>query len=250
MKKLTFLMMATVGAGAFFLQAKPKTEKNNQPDETEISTVNEHAATMLGTYAGQFGDTKMTLSLDRLVGKTVTGYSIVQGNERAFSGSWSTESGSITIVAKEPGDHKEDGVYHLTFKLVGVPSGDILQMLEGTWSANDKKIASVDLSLTKKPFKYSAKVGDYPQSSTKVLKEKDVENMKPEELRLMRNEIYARHGYCFHLADMRQHFSKQEWYMPVAVDVKTSLTDTEKKNEVLIKRYENYSEKYYDSFGR
>jgi hypothetical protein len=34
------------------------------------------------------------------------------------------------------------------------------------------------------------------------------------ELILMRNEIYARHGWVFRRADLRNHFEKQPWYRP------------------------------------
>ena len=40
------------------------------------------------------------------------------------------------------------------------------------------------------------------------------------------------------------------WYMPVSTDVTSLLTETEKKNIALIKRYEAHAEKYYDVFGR
>ncbi len=66
----------------------------------------------------------------------------------------------------------------------------------------------------------------------------------------MRNEIYARHGYSFKLADMREHFDKLDWYMPMAIDITTKLTKIEKNNAELIKRYEKYSAEYYDGFGR
>jgi len=38
--------------------------------------------------------------------------------------------------------------------------------------------------------------------------------------------------------------------MPIAVDITTKLTPVEQKNAALLKHYENYSEEYYDSFGR
>ena len=38
--------------------------------------------------------------------------------------------------------------------------------------------------------------------------------------------------------------------MPIALDVKTSLTQIESKNAELIKRYEKYEAQYYDRFGR
>lgn len=53
--------------------------------------------------------------------------------------------------------------------------------------------------------------GDYPQASTRHLTAADVQGKSKRELRLMRNEIYARHGYCFS-SSLKQHFEKQAWY--------------------------------------
>ncbi len=41
-----------------------------------------------------------------------------------------------------------------------------------------------------------------------------------------------------------------DWYMPVATDVRDKLTDTEKQNIDLIKRFEEHADKYYDDYGR
>lgn len=210
-------------------------EDVNQPDES--------AKRMLGTYVGKFGERKITLCLDRVIGNTVTGYSIVAGNERAFSGSWTAMGGDYIVVAKEPGDDKADGIFRFTWLR---KSNSLL----GEWEPNDPRIGKRSFDLPARKFKYNPKAGTYPQSSTRTLTPKDVENLTNEELRLMRNEIYARHGYSFKLADMRDHFDKLDWYMPMSVDVKNSLTKLEEANATLIKRYEKYSEEYYDSFGR
>lgn len=66
----------------------------------------------------------------------------------------------------------------------------------------------------------------------------------------MRNEIFARHGYCFNKKALRQQFETAEWYLPNAVDVTAQLTDIEKKNIVVIRRYEKYATEYGDDFGR
>jgi hypothetical protein len=49
---------------------------------------------------------------------------------------------------------------------------------------------------------------------------------------------------------MRAHFENLDWYMVVSQDITDNLTEREKKNAALIKRYEKYGEEYYDSFGR
>jgi hypothetical protein len=212
--------------------------------DSDVSAPDAAASAMKGTYVGDFGGHKITLCIDRIIGETVTGYSIVAGNERAFSGSFKPHEEGYAIVAPEPGDHAHDGV----FKMIYAKKTDDLG---GVWTANDpKKIAKRVFVLPRKVYKYSTKAGNYPQSSTKDLKEADVENLRPAELRIMRNEIYARHGYAFKLADMRAHFEKQDWYMAVSQDITDKLTAREKKNAALIKRYENYGAEYYDSFGR
>jgi len=212
-------------------------------DNGDIQTVNQNAAAMVGTYVGAFGPHKITISIEKVVGRTVLGYSIVTANERAFSGSWQEVPEGIAFRAAEPGDHPEDGAFTMTFNAK-------TKALSGIWDANDKTKASVQMTLVQRKFKYDPKVGMYPKTSTKLLKEADVENMKPAELRLMRNEIYARHGYSFIIEDMQKHFANVDWYMPIALDVSAKLSPIETKNAALIKRYENYGAKYYDRFGR
>ncbi len=218
-------------------------EPKSYAGEDEVNAAHDHAKVMLGTYVGAFGQRKITICLDRVIGNSVTGYSIVAGNERAFSGSWSEIQGDFTVIAKEPGDDKADGVFRFTYLTKS-------KSLLGEWEANDKKIGTRKFELPARKFKYDPKAGKYPGTSTKLLKESDVENMKPAELRIMRNEIYARRGYSFKLADMREHFDKLDWYMPMAVDITAKLTKVEKDNAALIKRYEKYSEEHYDAFGR
>jgi hypothetical protein len=212
--------------------------------ESDVATPDAVASVMKGTFVGDFGGKKITICIDRIIGKTVTGYSIVAGNERAFSGSFHQSDEGFAIVAAEPGDDPADGV----FKMIYAKKSDDLG---GVWKPNDtKKIAERVFVLPRRAFKYNPKTGDYPQSSTKRLKESDVENLRPADLRIMRNEIYARHGYAFQLADMRKHFDAKDWYMAVSQDVTDNLTETERKNAELIKRYEKYSAEYYDGFGR
>lgn len=203
---------------------------------------NQETAKLTGTYTGEFGKSKITVCLEKLVGSTVIGYSVVAGNERAFSGSYKEKEGVLEVVAREPGDDEADGEFNFTVN----PTD---KRLAGTWKQFKKKRA-VEFDLAKRDFKYDPKAGDYPETSTKILKEADVENIAAKELRVMRNEIYARHGYSFKLDDMRKHFDPLDWYMPMTTEVSSQLTDIEEKNAALIKRYEDYGKKYYDVFGR
>ena len=54
------------------------------------------------------------------------------------------------------------------------------------------------------------------------------------ELRLMRNEIFANHGYIFRSDDLRKYFSQQKWYNPSFENVDHLLTEIEKHNVNMI----------------
>lgn len=88
-------------------------------------------------------------------------------------------------------------------------------------------------------------------SSRLKLNYKEIENMSKGDLEIIRNSIYARHGYSFKNRRMRYFFDRYvDWYIPVSTDVRNQLTDLEKENIELLKRYEKHAEKYYDYFGR
>jgi len=79
--------------------------------------------------------------------------------------------------------------------------------------------------------------GSYPHTSIRLLKKVELENMASRiELKLMRNEIFARYGYKFEPNGyMDQHFSDQGWYQPQYEDVTSFLTDIEIQNVNQIK---------------
>lgn len=59
------------------------------------------------------------------------------------------------------------------------------------------------------------KMGDdyiLPDALTHVYTQKELAGLTQEELRLARNEIYARHGRQFKSNDLNQYFSQQPWY--------------------------------------
>ena len=199
---------------------------------------------ILGSYVGQFGDNKITLLITKAGAGVVSGRTIVGGNDRPFEGTLAVENGTYNIEAREPGDHKDDGVFR--FSIADADPSE----LKGSWKANDTKRPEKSYTLERKKFEYRPDVGNWPEASKRLLKTEDVENLPPGELALMRNEIFARHGYCFSRKEMRQKFENEDWYIPNTVDIKGFLTEIEKKNIALIKRYEKYAEEYGDEYGR
>ncbi|HEY5534970.1 MAG TPA: YARHG domain-containing protein [Ignavibacteria bacterium] len=85
---------------------------------------------------------------------------------------------------------------------------------------------------------YSSGAGSYPEGSSRYLNYNDIYGKTKWQLRVMRNEIFARHGYIFQTSDLRNHFSNQSWYYPQNYDVTNMLSAVEKYNVNFIKGYE------------
>ncbi|MBO9203464.1 MULTISPECIES: YARHG domain-containing protein [Niastella] len=186
---------------------------------------------------------KITLFIAKLADGNVSGYSVCAGNERPFSGSYEEADGMIKASLQEPGDNKYDGVFELA-----ISSSD--RMISGKWTPFNKALGTRHYILERRNFKYDTTHGRYLNSSTRLLTTEDVENMYKDELRYMRNEMYARHGYSFKLREMREQFDSENWYMPISTDVRKKLSAIEVKNEKLIKNFEKYAEESYDDYGR
>jgi YARHG domain len=202
------------------------------------------AQKILGSYVGPFGDNKITLLITKVEGNAVSGRSIVGGNDRPFAGTFTAENAVYSITANEPGDHKDDGV----FKFSVSPADP--SKVAGTWRSNDGKRPERSYTLARLKFEYRPDVGTWPEGSTRALKTSEVENLGKNELSMMRNEIFARHGFCFSRKEMRQRFENEDWYVPDTVDIRGRLTDIEKTNIAMIKRYEKYAVEYGDEYGR
>jgi hypothetical protein len=253
MRKLCSLLLAGMLLLACNNEKKTDTPKDNPDDTATTSTSGPGSQAplavnviekLLGSFVGAFGDNKITLLITRTQGDTIEGRSIVGGNNRPFSGVLMQKGSLVSITAKEPGDHPDDGVFEFSL------AADQPDSIHGSWKPNNNKKTAKEYTLGRKQFEYKTDVGSWPEASQRLLKPKDVENYSKSDLEYMRNEIFARHGYCFKKKALRQSFENEEWYVPATVDIKGLLTDIEKKNIELIKRYEKYAAEYGDEYGR
>ncbi len=76
----------------------------------------------------------------------------------------------------------------------------------------------------------------YHITGSRKLTYDDIKGLSNRELRIMRNEIYARHGYIFQDAMLRDHFLQKPWYTPQTKNV--ALSNIEQYNVLFIKSYE------------
>ena len=96
---------------------------------------------------------------------------------------------------------------------------------------------------------YQAPPGRWPETSLRKLtaEELDPERISRKEMSLMKNEIYARHGYIFQVSrELKQHFESQSWYRGTTTDqrqVYMEFSDVEKYNVELISNYEKVAER-------
>lgn len=81
--------------------------------------------------------------------------------------------------------------------------------------------------------------GTYPQVSMRLLSREELTSLSKQELKIMRNEIFARYGYRFIPGgEMDTYFNQQAWYRSQHAHVDTFLTEVEKENVQLIRKIE------------
>ncbi|MGV0979514.1 YARHG domain-containing protein [Empedobacter falsenii] len=86
--------------------------------------------------------------------------------------------------------------------------------------------------------------------SKQKLTEKQLKNLHKLDLEIIRNTIYARHGYSFANRGARQFFDYVDWYVPLYTNVENKLSPIEKDNIALLKRFEKYATDNYQQYGR
>lgn len=233
---------------------------------------------------------KITFSIDKIKGSEITGHSIVSGNIQKFKGQVVETPFVFIINVKEPGNQKTDGEFVLSIKkkdtlLTG--SWDALKKKENKVHRRKLKLTKKIFEYNPN-HKIEDRFVDYHKSaikkieyetedslgntikdsyddeqyftttdtifsinpSTELLKKDLVENLSKGDVFVLRNLIFARHGFAFRDKMLRSFFDYHSWYMPVFSDVTKDLTEIEKKNIALLLRYEENAKEYYDHFGR
>ena len=77
--------------------------------------------------------------------------------------------------------------------------------------------------------------GKFPKASMRLLGEEDLRALNKDDLKIMRNEIFARYGLIFKTdGEMDKYFRTQEWYKGLHQNVDRFLTGLERKNIKLI----------------
>lgn len=228
---------------------------------------------------------KLSLKINRITKDSVYGQSIVNGNQRPFRGVFNEATKSF--ILDEPGNDKSDGRFEVkldkdsltgkwsAFKASAVKSPyKTLKLAKKEFSYNPNFMLNENSDLIdwENPKEFSEKYTDeetgktetYMASKNRIasdavfkinasrqkLAEKDLKNLRKLDLEIIKNAVFARHGYAFKKQTYRNFFEQTDWYIPVSGNVDKDLTPVEKENVALLNRFIKYAEDKYDSFGR
>lgn len=228
---------------------------------------------------------KLSLKVNKITKDSVYGYSIVNGNQRTFRGYYDDRAQRFFL--DESGDDKTDGRFEVVLRkdsLVGrwkafntkaVKSPNkTVKLIKKEFAYNPNFMLDrdqsdiVDWTTTKmgkssyedeeghnvsfdvETQRYASDAIFTVNGSKQKLVEKDLKNLKKLDMEIIKNAIFARHGYSFKKETYRQFFNTQDWYVPVSNQVDDALTPLEKENIVLLERFIKYAEDNYDNFGR
>ena len=228
---------------------------------------------------------KISLKINRITKDSVYGQSIVNGNQRPFRGVFNENTKSF--VLDEPGNDKTDGRFEVSLdkdsltgkwnafnkSAVKAPVKSLkLIKKEFIYNPNFMLDENSELIDWENPKNFVEKYTDeetgktekYTTSKNRIasdavfkinaskqkLAEKDIKNLRKLDLEIIKNSVFARHGYSFKKATYRNFFEQTDWYIPVSNNVDNDLSQMEKENVALLNRFIKYAEDKYDSFGR
>jgi hypothetical protein len=115
-----------------------------------------------------------------------------------------------------------------------------------TLSPIEQKNLDTIATAQKKSRKLALAPGDMELFENKLIAEQMLHGLSLNELRLLRNEVYARHGRQFSAEWLQQYFWGQPWYQPDASFKDEELSGPDKQNVETIVAYEK---KIHDGLG-
>ena len=113
------------------------------------------------------------------------------------------------------------------------------QYLPKELTANERKNLEILSGAQKRQRNVALLPGDMELFENRALSESMLQGLSLHELRLLRNEVYARHGRMFHAEWLQQYFDTQPWYIADENFKDEELSGSDKTNVETIVSYEN-----------
>lgn len=228
---------------------------------------------------------RLSLKINKITKDSVYGQSIVNGTQRPFRGIFNESSQSF--ILDEPGNDSTDGRFEVRLKSDSITgkwtafkksavkiSSKNLKLIkkEFVYNPNFMLDENSDLIDWENPRNFKEKYTDEETGKTETftasknrvasdavfkinaskqkLTEKELKNLRKLDMEIIKNSVFARHGYAFKKQTYRNFFEQTDWYIPVSGNVDSELSPIEKENVALLNRFIKYAEDKYDSFGR
>ena len=147
------------------------------------------------------------------------------------------------IIAREPSTGKTITIIVLSVLLAAVITL-LLIMAAKFFSKKEKPVPNISETPVTEEYQHeppqqSATSGSeiFP-SDRQYITASDLSGLSPTEVSMIRNEIYARHGYIFRKEPFKSYFESQPWYVPNQYFTEDEFSAIEKANKTFIVEYE------------
>lgn len=175
-----------------------------------------------GKYKGgkRFGPWEETSPLSQVKG------SYVNGKRDGF---WEARYDDASYKGYYKNDEK-DGVWDENGEKIRYKNGKVVS------ESNNKEQPKETFTNSSHPV-----IGEalFENLSKHRLSGSDLSSFAKSELRILRNSIFAKHGYIFKSEDLKMYFSQFEWYKPEFNNVNHKLNSVEKENIKILKQAED-----------
>ena len=178
-------------------------------------------------------------------GRTITFYPASITSKRRVQG--------LTDEGDEAVPYTFGEEYNTPMKVVILPDGSayrvektdlgltihrVTQDEEGLWTGDGEEIIR-NARRTRFLSELDDLPGDFPCTAIRALTIGELSRLADVDLRIMRNEIYARRGLRFSKdGKIQKHFESKDWYHPEADNVSDRLTELDALNIAMIRRVE------------
>jgi hypothetical protein len=285
---LTFFSIISCKKDIKLMALNSETAEINDPNQNLYGNwVGSFVPEKYDENASFIADNKINIVIKKIDNNKVFGQSIVAGNIRNLEGELKKTNNKLQFALNEPGNDKNDGKFKFeiakdSLKGKWIANNAKLKVSQRSYALVKQKFVynpkvmlpknsiSTDYLNPKtgdsieytdennhkvyyegeESYRYASEIIKKLNASTTLIKEKDLKNLKKLDLEILRNTIFARHGYSFKNQTSRQFFDHVDWYIPVSTNVSKQLTPLEKINIALLERFEKYATDNYMSFGR
>ena len=231
MKFLSLLILSLLASTSNWAQ-----EHDYQEIDTNLVSdwIEKYPRPYAGVYL--FGDSESESSLVILYAKSTLVVQISWGEWNEEANEFYTHYETLTNVTINNGQFKSDQYAGSFVNYLDEETKRKGLRINNPWTAGiNDGVWELGLK-SMHPFQYK---GKYPKATTNYLYQSNLNKMSRQELKIMRNEIYARYGYTFRTGgEMDKYFRATDWYRPQHKNVDAYITSIEKKNIALIQATE------------